>query len=193
MRFCVLFSLKGGNGSPSQKILNNVIGNVRIDYCSQKKAQTVIADDVSRPFNLSIWPLFIVRIICVTNDRYLILFVFHHMIIDGASFRILCSELSEQYNANLNGCSSTLTPIKYQCLDFSFWQSDMLAGPLYQRQSEYWKRNLSGFQELNLALSKPRNKNYNYKGARFSFKFGRDLSSKLIIACQKSFVTPYQY
>jgi hypothetical protein len=74
--------------------------------------QRTIQDDFAWGFDLSVAPLWRVRLIRRSADDFLMIFVFHQLIADGASLEVVFSELSEHYAAVCSGSEPWLPPLQ---------------------------------------------------------------------------------
>ncbi|WP_228455608.1 condensation domain-containing protein, partial [Chryseobacterium potabilaquae] len=78
-------------------------------------------------------------------------------------------ELSTIYKSLLVGESPVLPSMALQYRDFALWQRDYLSGDVLNTQLDYWKRELSGFESLNLPLDFKRPSVISYDGGNVSF------------------------
>jgi Condensation domain len=68
----------------------------------------------------------------------------HHIVADAWSMGVLVREVSALYEALSSGEPPALPELPAQYADYAQWQRQWLAGPVLDRQIEYWKRRLEG-------------------------------------------------
>jgi non-ribosomal peptide synthetase component F/NRPS condensation-like uncharacterized protein len=76
----------------------------------EKRIEEYLNDDRRKGFNLSRAPLMRIALIRTSDDSYHFVWTHHHLVLDGWSFGVLLRELSEFYNADLNGRQPALEP-----------------------------------------------------------------------------------
>lgn len=103
-----------------QKLTDKNTFQVHQVSCGNKEeALTFINTEIEKPFSLFEWPLFRGYLIDVSGKTTFLLFVFHHIIMDGTSLGVFKKQLSEAYNASDNTTSETLGP---QFHDYVSWE-----------------------------------------------------------------------
>jgi amino acid adenylation domain-containing protein len=123
-------------------------------------------------------------------ENYILVNVFHHIIIDGWSKGILFKELSEFYQAFLSNSTVDLPELTIQYADFAVWQRQWLQGEILENQLNYWKKQLTAAPLLlELPTDKPRPANPNFRGHSISFQINSELTEKLKLLSQKSGAT----
>jgi amino acid adenylation domain-containing protein len=103
------------------------------------KAMTAAA----APFDLTrgpVWRTYLFRGL----DRNFLLFVAHHIAIDGTSMTFLVKELRGLYQAIRLGRHEGSTPPAIPYHAFVTWQHDMLDGAQGKRLAAYWQQQLAG-------------------------------------------------
>jgi amino acid adenylation domain-containing protein len=128
-----------------------------------------------------------------TNELYLSV-VIHHVAFDGWSTNIFIDELSKLYlyydlldsksknyylSNNLRKPEYPLQVLKIQYKDFAIWQRGYLKGDTLQKQVEFWKKSLDGFETLNLPTDYPRPKEVSYAGDNVFFEINESITIKL--------------
>lgn len=138
------------NDEPVQKIANKVDFKLNIRRLENKNSSisndeilSCIKEEINYAFNLGIPPLFRTTIIELGNDKYLLVFLFHHIISDEWSVGIFSRELSSLYTSYLNGLSPTLPKIESSYVNFSIWQKDWLSSESFKQQLCYWNKKLN--------------------------------------------------
>ena len=77
-----------------------------------KKAIDIATKEVRRPFNLMDAPLFRMRLLKLNRQKYVLVLVSHHLVMDGYSFRnVFMEELSKLYEAFASGKTISIAGI----------------------------------------------------------------------------------
>ncbi|MET0396201.1 MAG: amino acid adenylation domain-containing protein [Longimicrobiaceae bacterium] len=123
-------------------------------------------EDASRPFDLSVDPLFRARLLRVGPAEHVLLLCMHHVVSDGWSIRNLSGELSGLYAAFTGGGEPTLPELPVQYADYAVWQREHLRGEALERLLAYWRERLEGAPALlELPTDRPRPALQTYRGA----------------------------
>ncbi len=97
--------------------------------------------DLSAPFDLSKGPLLRANLYEISEDRYLLGVVMHHIISDGWSIDVFIREVLHYYN----GKGQTLLPaLSLQYKDYAAWQQSRLSSPEMAASKAYWLEQFSG-------------------------------------------------
>ncbi|MCP5048616.1 MAG: hypothetical protein GY940_15710 [bacterium] len=136
-----------------------------------------INDSIShfiRPFDLSIAPLVRIGIIKMAESGYLVIFDQHHIITDGASFRIFLRELKTLYEGG------SLPPLPIQYKDFSEWQNRLFQSEKIKKQEDYWVEKFKdNIPQLDFPLDFPRSEGQSREGEDVHFQIGKTLTRKI--------------
>jgi|GEM_PF-293209 len=139
----------------------------------------VLADEEGTiPFDLSLPPLMRAKILVLSEDDCVFLFTMHHIISDGWSLGIFCSEFLATYKAFSTGKSSPLQAMPIQYADFAGWQKTWLSGAVLTQQIDFWKQQIgdrSSVPVLNLPTDYPRPLIQSYHGAQCKKKIPFEL------------------
>jgi len=84
-----------------------------------------------------------------------------------------------------------LPPLAIQYKDFALWQRTYLQGEVLEKQLNYWKEKLSGYERLNLPVDKIRPANIDYNGRNIDFELSPEVSEKLRILAKETGVSLY--
>ncbi len=125
------------------------------------------------------------------SDKTYLLFVFHHIAVDGWSTDIFMSEVSAIYSALLRGQSPTLADLGIQYADYAAWQRDTLDETAINQQVSYWKKQIDGADTLSLITDHNRPQNIDYRGENVLFELDEVLSSSLRELAQSCDTTLY--
>ncbi|WP_430015681.1 amino acid adenylation domain-containing protein [Microcystis protocystis FBCC-A270] len=180
-------------GKPIQKIAPSLkikLLVVNLKDIPQEQIDKQIIEELQKPFDLTQSPLLRCTLFDLGYENYILVNVFHHIIIDGWSKGILFKELSKFYQAFLSNSTVNLPELPIQYADFAVWQRQWLQGEILENQLNYWKKQLTGAPPLlELPTDKPRPATPNFRGHSISFQIDSELTEKLKLLSQKSGVT----
>ncbi|MGB5967886.1 MAG: condensation domain-containing protein [Spirulinaceae cyanobacterium] len=121
-----------------------------------EKLQSLLTEEIQRPFNLETGPLFRVLLLRLATEEHVLLVVTHHIISDAWSEGILMKELSLLYQALQTDKPSPLPELTIQYPDFAYWQRQCLQGEVLETQLNYWQQQLKGkVPALELPYNRP--------------------------------------
>lgn len=130
----------------------------------EAEAGRVLNEEACRPFTLAQPPLWRARLLEFGPQEFVLALVFHHLIYDGWSHRLVMQELAALYPAFAAGQPSPLPDPARQFGDYACWKPTWLAGS-GARELEYWQRQLAGAPEvLELPTDRPRPQTPTYVG-----------------------------
>lgn len=139
-----------------------------------------LSREAHRPFDLTLGPLFRVRLYATGQDECVLLFCIHHLISDFWSLMILFTELGSLYEAALAGKDAELLPLKFNYADFVQWQQVQVSGTLGDDLLAYWRGALPVRPaNLNLPLDHPRLPLPTFRGSSQSIKIAPEMTRKL--------------
>lgn len=128
--------------------------------------------------DLSIGPLFAVKLYKLSKHEHVFAISFDHMIADALSVGIVCKEIWALYHQTIQGEPFSLAMLPVQFADYAVWQERTSAAWL-KSHSGYWRQRLQGVQPTKLqrdervaAVEQP-------SGAVLTVPFGCQLSSEL--------------
>ncbi|TRU77564.1 MAG: amino acid adenylation domain-containing protein [Microcystis viridis Mv_BB_P_19951000_S69] len=177
-------------GKPIQKIAPSLkikLLVINLKDISQDQIDKQIIEELQKPFDLTQAPLLRCSLFDLGYENYILVNVFHHIIIDGWSKGILFKELSKFYQAFLSNSTVDLPELAIQYADFAVWQRQWLQGEILENQLNYWKKQLTAAPPLlELPTDKPRPANPNFRGHSISFQINSELTEKLKLLSQKS-------
>lgn len=124
----------------------------------EAESARIANEDVRRPFDLSVAPLFRLRLVRWSEDYHRIYLTVHHLVFDGVSiYRVVISELGALYDAYSNGRPSPLPEVPVQYRDFAAWQQERLATRDHAAELNYWRETLSeDLPSFELPTDRPR-------------------------------------
>src|SRR6266498_3835480 len=119
------------------------------------------------------------KVLKLEEERHVMLFTMHHIVSDGWSMGILIREVGELYKAYRAGAESPLEELPIQYADFAAWQRTWLQGERLDNELAYWRRQLTGMEDLELPMDHPRPATQSRRGASRHFVVEGELTGKL--------------
>lgn len=190
-------SFTSEDGRPSQIISANIALNLPLVDLSQLSPEQreiedkrLAAKEAQKPFDLVQGPLFRFKLLRLTEEEHVLLFILHHIIADGWSSEVFFQELTKLYEAFVTGKPSPLKELPIQYTDFVHWQHQWLQGEVLRSQLDYWKQQLNGnLPILELPSDRPRPPVQTYSGAICRQMLPQALTDDLKALSQESGVT----
>jgi hypothetical protein len=151
----------------------------------------IIFENTNKPFDLSQDILFRISIVKISQNKYLFLLTFHHIVSDAWTLAVLWEELSEIYkNISSKKSNKDFLISKLQYKDYSTWEqsSDYLLKLSAQR--DYWLKKLKdipGLLDLPLDYLRPKAQTYNHRF--LEFEFNKNEINKINKFCLKFNIT----
>ena len=124
-------------------------------------------------------PLIRPQLVKLSEDRYLLNTVFHHIIADGPSMGVFLADLESCYKARRRGQPPRLPAMPLQFADFAVWEWDNIKGDLFKRQLEYWRKTLDGTALLEIPMDFPRPAVHGFHGEKVKFEISSIMGEKL--------------
>ncbi len=175
------------NDQPVQRVHYDVLFELEYNEMDEEAARKAVMNFV-KPFDLSIAPLLRAKLIKISNEKYILLLDFHHIIVDAISNSILQNDFTKLYSNR----SAELTPLYIQYSSYSEWHFRLSRSGELDRQEVYWLNRFSGeLPLLKMATDFPRPGEKNLKGARVDLKLDTDLIDKVKTYIRKSETTVY--
>jgi thioesterase domain-containing protein len=137
------------------KVVQRVDSNVQVHLplidlshlpVEEREAEVVrmATEDVRRPFDLNVTPLFRLRLIRWAKDYHRVYLTVHRLMFDCVSIdRVLMGELAVLYSAYSAGRPSPLAELAFQYCDYGAWMERQISSGSQAAQMEYWRGNLS--------------------------------------------------
>jgi amino acid adenylation domain-containing protein len=144
---------------PSVDVQLPVVDRVAADDAS---VDVALDDEIHRlatePFDLARAPLFRARLLRMSGDDHVLVFVVHHIVADGWSMGILARELPLLYEGVRRGeCPAPAAGGgEIDFADYALWERGRLASGAGQAALAYWKRQLAGIEPIELPTDRPR-------------------------------------
>lgn len=164
--------------SSYQKIQDTLKPGIEYYNIGEKGVTEIEGKSFIRAFDLAQAPLFRAVIVCLPDEKAVLLTDMHHIISDGTSIDILVREFIRLYNGD------DLPQIKLQYKDFTTWQNDLLQTDIIKKQEEYWLQIFSGeIPSLKLPLDRIRPAVMDFKGNICNFELDEELTLALKYLC----------
>ncbi|NTX02061.1 non-ribosomal peptide synthetase, partial [Myxococcus sp. CA040A] len=109
-----------------------------------------------RPFSLAEGPCVRAALLGLGELEHVLVIVFHHLVADGWSMRVLTSDLTALYGAAVSGEASPLRPLELQYRDYAVAQQQWVDSPGMRTQLDQWLDTLRGQQPVETLASRPR-------------------------------------
>jgi len=146
-------------------ILEIPVVELRDHTIQNNELQSLVEEDVGRPFDLTADALLRAKLFRLAPDRHILQITMHHIISDGWSIAVLNRELGILYNDFCSGSPPSLPQPQVQYLDYAVWQRQQ--GEVLQQQLEYWEQQLHDAPHIfELPIDKPRPAIQSFQGAR---------------------------
>ncbi|MDT0458780.1 amino acid adenylation domain-containing protein [Streptomyces sp. DSM 41527] len=130
-----------------------------VDGTSRPKAavQEVLAAESARRFDLAAGPLFVSRLVEVTDEEHVLVLSLHHIVVDAASATVLARDLSALYRAELDGTAPGLPVLPWSYAEYASEQAASVDHPEAAEDLGYWLHALGGdLPVLDLPADRPR-------------------------------------
>jgi len=110
-----------------------IVGELETHECRPEDLENVARAFGRMPFALEQGPLFRFRLVHLPSDHHVLLCGFHHLIIDGTSWRMFIEELMKHL------AGDTLPPLSAACAEYGTWQAEQVASGCWNRSRDYWR------------------------------------------------------
>ncbi|EFM11861.1 amino acid adenylation domain protein [Paenibacillus curdlanolyticus YK9] len=162
------------------------------EYDVPWKTKELLTAYKNESFDIETGPLFRNVMIQTGPQKYVFLFVIHHIISDGWSVEVMIRETLSLYEHFSVNKSLELMPLSIHYKDFSVWQNGLLQQEQFANQERYWLNKFSGTLPVcELTGDKPRPAVFNFEGAHYPFFIPESLTRKLQSLSRTHDVTLY--
>ncbi|HEY7403990.1 MAG TPA: amino acid adenylation domain-containing protein, partial [Candidatus Angelobacter sp.] len=151
---------------------------------AEQQARVVAAQrkESEHLFDLAHGPLLRMRLLKLSEEEYVLLRNFHHIISDGWSQGIFNQEFATLYEAFHLKKTNPLDPLPVQYADFALWQRQVMDSEAQERHLQYWKEQLLGIPDvLNLPTDHPRGERQSFAADMCRF----EMPTALVEALQR--------
>ncbi|MDJ0659614.1 MAG: amino acid adenylation domain-containing protein [Crocosphaera sp.] len=139
------------NEKPMQKVipqLSLTLPLVDIAHLSlveqENKIEAFVSQELEEKFNLSVAPLFRLKLLRLSAQKYCFLLTTHHIIADGWSYGIFLKDLERFYQAFLENKTPTLPDLPIQYTEYAIKERRQLQGEVLTTKMAYWREHLQG-------------------------------------------------
>lgn len=122
-----------------------------------------------------------IHLINMDGNRYLLIYLTHHIISDAWSFRVFLNDFISVYSSVANGKKIELDKLPIQYIDYSLWQRDMLeTDGFMQKEAAYWSEVLNGeLPKVSLHTDFERKFPKNTEGSSIEVSLSKEQSEQL--------------
>ncbi|NQY62232.1 MAG: amino acid adenylation domain-containing protein [Alteromonadaceae bacterium] len=187
------------NGDGAEQIVSDVdhIYIEKVDVsagCNIANVDTfrpVVENWIHRPFNLASAPLMRVILLKFGEDSHVLGVCMHHIISDGWSINILLQDISGSYVLYREGKDAMMTLPAIQYPDYAIWQRRYMDDKYLDKEVQFWRNQLGGFDNLEMPTDMPRPKRLSGRGERVLFPINPEQINRLKKICEQNKVTVF--
>jgi amino acid adenylation domain-containing protein len=147
--------------------------------------------EVRTLFDLANGPVIRAQLLRFRADDHLLLLSMHHIVGDAWSLGILFRELSELYEAAVEGRAAALAPLPVQYADYALWQRNRMQGAALEGELAHWRRTLEGAPTLALPTDRPRPAVQSYRGGFVPFDIPAEVSAAVAELARRNGATTF--
>ncbi|TMR19288.1 condensation domain-containing protein, partial [Nonomuraea zeae] len=168
-------------GTPVQRVSPTGRAAFRVlDADAGQDVAALLDAEARRPFDLARGPVYRVTVVRSPGRPPVLLWVTHHIAIDGWSLFQLLEELGQAYAAFAVGRVPSVPAPAATYADHVLWQASMLAGPEGRRLERYWSGLLGDPPPvLRLPADRPRPADQSFNGAAHALRLDSALSESV--------------
>lgn len=145
----------------------------------ETQVHRLVRQDVRRPFDLSVAPLFRAALIRVADEEHVLLVTMHQIIADDWSMDVFVHELAALYATFVSEQPAPSPKPPTQFSDFVVWERECLQGEEFEPHLCYWRERLAGVPILELPTDRPHPPVRTEEGARCFSRLPTGLVKKL--------------
>jgi len=156
----------------------------------QVAVEKLATETIREAFDLTVYPLWRVKLIRLAEEEHLLLVTIHQIVCDEWSWNLLFNELAVFYTAFSTAQPLLLPELQLQYADFACWQRQWLQGENLELQLNYWQQQLEGSPPLlKLPTDRPRPPVISYVGETQYLELPKSLTEPLKELSRKEKVT----
>lgn len=164
---------------------------IQKETLSDEDPLSVLHECIKSPINLSTGPLFFCKILELSSDSHILVFVFHHLIIDGISCGLFCNQLLDIYSKLLNNEKPIKQKMAYSYIDYAFIQNQSVTNSDLTDKLNFWNRYLMDCVDLDLQVGQSHASIFDYKGDSYGIELPSELSKRISLFCEELAITPF--
>ena len=146
---------------------------------AEAKTQALVRASEAAPFLLEKGPLLSAFVVLLGAEETVLHVNMHHIISDGWSVGVLVKELLASYEQRIHSNDVPLSPLAIQYADYAIWQKQLLSGPLYAEQLQFWRGALADAPTALDLPSKPRPSVQTFAGSTLRLPVPSELTARL--------------
>lgn len=146
---------KDENGNVYQYVLDNPLFGFEVIDAKfdssiniEEQVEEVLQKKYLVNFDLQNGPMFIIRLISLSEEQHFMLLIMHHIISDGWSMGVLTKEFTHIYSKLVSNEEVTLPALPIQYIDFAVWQNQYMQSADIKQQELYWKNKLNNLSPI---------------------------------------------
>ncbi|WP_413805973.1 non-ribosomal peptide synthase/polyketide synthase [Streptomyces sp. OE57] len=187
------------DGEPRQQVLEGDAGRppLIVVETTPDELGTTLAAHSGRGFELSADLPWRIRLLATGPMEYVLLFVAHHIAVDGWSMGVLARDIGVAYAARRAGGAPGWEPLPVQYADYALWQREVLGDiedphSVISGQLDYWRAALADApQELTLPTDRPRPPTSSFRGGTVPLRVDAETHARLVAAAQQGNATMF--
>ncbi len=171
--------------NPAQMFDLGMVDMSGLDRPDQEKAvQNGIDCEFSKSFDLTADLMLRAKLLTLSENDYVLVATMHHIASDGWSTGVLIHELSQLYQAYVDGRENPLSPLPIQYADYAHWQRQWLQGEVLDKYIDYWQQKLLNLPVVHsLPLDYKRPQRQTFSGAAFHSHLDQSRVDGLMALC----------
>ncbi|HET6977261.1 MAG TPA: amino acid adenylation domain-containing protein [Pyrinomonadaceae bacterium] len=153
---------------------------------AQAKAEAMMLarQEWRQGFDLEHGPLFRAKLLHLAAEEHILLLTMHHIIFDAWSMGVFVRELAVLYEAYASDNPTPFSTAPVQYVDFAVAEREWLQGEVFNQQSAYWRKKLSGAPSLlELPTDHPRPALQSFRGADYPVSISVEVAGRLKEIC----------
>jgi amino acid adenylation domain-containing protein len=152
----------------------------------EELAKELVQQEMLTSMDLASGPLLTATLYRIEDNKWIFVYVMHHIITDGWSMGVLFTELIRLYNARVRKERSPLQPLRIHYRDYAVWQQEQLSSGGMQAHRDYWLKQFEGeLPALELPGDRPRPAIKTYNGGDVKGTIDAKLGKELKELCQQ--------
>jgi amino acid adenylation domain-containing protein/thioester reductase-like protein len=151
----------------------------------------VLHGAVRAPIDLASAPPFRPVLLQRTSDEHVLVFLMHHMVVDGWSMRLIARDLGELYCAAVDGRAPRLPRPAICFADFAQWQRAQVQDNRLKGQAAYWREALADAPRLEFPADYERPRQRTGRGEHVDRQLDEAFARRVRETAEECAVTPF--
>ncbi|GAT70671.1 non-ribosomal peptide synthetase [Planomonospora sphaerica] len=157
----------------------------------ERELAELTAADAAAPFDLAAGPPIRARLVRLSDDEHVLLWVVHHVVWDPGSTRVFAEELTSGYEAAVAGREHDLPGLPVEYADFAAWQRERLDAERSAALAESWRRILAGSRATEVMSDFPRTPETRGEGKGLSLSLDAETLGRLSATAEAAGTTVF--